>query len=337
MKTSAEDDVASLRQLFSAERESSFADFTDVYCIDDAEEVLSRFARARRGDPEAALAFLKEDYAWRRSEEAAVLRSTPPADVLEQDPSFLAEYYRRRCVGLDSSGRLTFYQAYAHCVVKKIKTVVPLEKVVRYHLWEQERATAMLDVLKSRGQGDGTMAVILDIEGMTIGKHVNKDFIWLLKTIAELDRNHYPERMGVTYLINCPTAFGIVWRMVLPFIDPETKDKIKIVTARCDWREEVRAALGDAVVERVDGAVDADSDHAQPPAAVARALSAAVVGCDLEDSAGAATDAGRPVSPPIDFDALAPLEVADEDKLDVECSRSTTPSNGCGDDVAALE
>jgi hypothetical protein len=205
MTTGDADDLARLRQLFSAERES-FAEFTDVYCVDAADDVLARFTRARRGDPHAALQFLKEDYAWRKAEDAASLRSTPPADVLGQPPEVLAEYYRRRCVGLDCQGRLTFYQAYACCVVKKLKTVVPLENVVKYHAWEQERATAMLDALRSRNRGDGAMAVILDVAGMTIGKHINKDFIWLVKAIAAHDQAHYPERMGVTFIINAPGA-----------------------------------------------------------------------------------------------------------------------------------
>ena len=174
------DDIARLRTLFAAEREASFANFAAVYCVDAADDVLARFARARRGDPEAALAFLREDYEWRKAEDAAALRSTPASEVLGQDPAVLAEYYRRRCVGLDCQGRLTFYQAYACCVIKKLKSVVPLERVVEYHAWEQERATAMLDALRSRNRGDGTMAVILDVAGMTIGKHINKDFIWFV-------------------------------------------------------------------------------------------------------------------------------------------------------------
>ena len=90
------DDIARLRTLFAAEREATFADFGAVYCVDDPDDVLARFARARRGDPDAALAFLREDYEWRKAEDAASLRSTPPEAVLGHDPAVLAEYYRTR-------------------------------------------------------------------------------------------------------------------------------------------------------------------------------------------------------------------------------------------------
>lgn len=309
MKTSDDlsDDLAQLRSLFAAERDATFADFAHVYCVADEDDVLARFAGARRGDPDAALAFLKEDYAWRQSEDAAALRSTPAADVLERDPAILAEYYRRRCVGLDNQGRLTFYQAYASCVVKKLKTVVPLEHVVRYHLWEQERACAMLDHLKSNGRGDGTMAIILDVQGMTIGKHINKDFIWLVKAIAAKDQAHYPERMGVTFIVNAPGVFGLVWRTIRPFLDAATRDKIHIVTARRDWRAEVRLALGDAVVDRVEGGGDVDGDFSRPPLVVAASLGSAVVGRDSNGSAASApTERSVSVeSTPSDDDAQA--------------------------------
>ena len=56
--------------------------------------------------------------------------------------------------------------------------------------------------------------------------------------------------MGVTFIINAPGVFGLVWRTVRPFIDPATRDKIRIVTARADWRAEVRAALLRALAAR---------------------------------------------------------------------------------------
>ena len=115
--------------------------------------------------------------------------------------------------------------------------------------------------------------------------------------------------MGVTFIVNAPSVFGLVWRTVRPFIDPATRDKIRIVTARADWRAEVRAALGDDVVVRVEGDVDVDEDHARPPTAVAASLCAAVVGRDSEDSSRRLTVVEEPTrTVSVEVDAPPPLE-----------------------------
>ena len=77
----------------------------------------------------------------------------------------------------------------------------------------------------------------------------------------------------------------------------------------------MRAALGEDVVERVEGGVDVDGDHARAPAAVAASLCAAVVGRDSDESAGAATTPARPVSPPPVEGALAPAASIEVDAL----------------------
>ena len=167
MKRPTSQNFVRLRALFAAERAHAiiFADFTDVYCVDAADDVqrsqsILRFARARRGEPGghiAPLQFLKEDYAarssWRTSTTSPRLRTTPPAAVLGQDPAVLAEYYRRRCVGLDCKGRLTFYQAYACCVVKKLKTVVSSSRTWSSTTPGSRNEHAMLDAAVTRIDG----------------------------------------------------------------------------------------------------------------------------------------------------------------------------------------
>ena len=63
-----------------------------------------------------------------------------------------------------------------------LPVLLPLVKAIEFatELEGQPTAAAMLDALRSRNRGDGTMAVILDVAGMTIGRHINKDFIWFV-------------------------------------------------------------------------------------------------------------------------------------------------------------
>ena len=39
-------------------------------------------------------------------------------------------------------------------------------------------------------------------------------------------------RLGVLYMYEAPTIFWALWKAVSPFIDPDTKQKVRFVTAK---------------------------------------------------------------------------------------------------------
>jgi len=41
-------------------------------------------------------------------------------------------------------------------------------------------------------------------------------------------QDHYPERMGVALLVNIPFFISIFLKIVRPFVDPATREKIKL-------------------------------------------------------------------------------------------------------------
>ena len=51
-----------------------------------------------------------------------------------------------------------------------------------------------------------------------------------LQAVFEVLQQHYPERLGELWFLNAPFIFWGLWRVVSPFIQPATKDKIKFVT-----------------------------------------------------------------------------------------------------------
>ena len=51
----------------------------------------------------------------------------------------------------------------------------------------------------------------------------------VIKMLVHLLQDHYPERLGVVYVVNMPWAFRAAWRIILPLLDERTKSKIVVL------------------------------------------------------------------------------------------------------------
>jgi len=108
------------------------------------------------------------------------------------------------------------------------------------------------------------MVAIIDIKGMRL-KQITKDFLFLMKNMAGVDQSHYPERMGATYIINCPSMFSIVWRGIAPWINKDTAAKIKILASEKEWRPVLENDIGlDQVSPRTPERYDLCERHRSP-------------------------------------------------------------------------
>lgn len=96
-----------------------------------------------------------------------------------------------------------------------------------------------------RGQIIETMTVVIDINGMRMGQ-VTSNFIAVLKDLANVDSQQYPETLGRLFIINTPSAFSFVWRMFKPFLDPNVAAKISIHASRKDWEPVLDNFIGKA-------------------------------------------------------------------------------------------
>ena len=93
---------------------------------------------------------------------------------------------------------------------------------------------------------------------MTITRHATRDFTALVKEVARLDQDHFPERMGVCFILNAPGAFGLVWRIVRPWLDGATIRRIHVLGPKDDWRKVVATKCGREVLRNLDEGVDLD-------------------------------------------------------------------------------
>lgn len=51
----------------------------------------------------------------------------------------------------------------------------------------------------------------------------------LFRLITAMDSDNYPETCHAIYIVNGGIAFGAIWRIVSPFVDKGTRDKVHVV------------------------------------------------------------------------------------------------------------
>ena len=49
-----------------------------------------------------------------------------------------------------------------------------------------------------------------------------------LLQVLSIFQDHYPERLGMNFLVNLPFVATVFIKMIMPFIDPATREKLKI-------------------------------------------------------------------------------------------------------------
>ena len=60
-------------------------------------------------------------------------------------------------------------------------------------------------------------------------KHYYTPGFNVVKRILDIDQNHYPEGLKKFFIINTPTIFKIIWKVVKPMLDARTLEKIFIL------------------------------------------------------------------------------------------------------------
>jgi CRAL/TRIO domain len=101
-----------------------------------------------------------------------------------------------------------------------------------------------LDQSHKTGSIIETVTVIIDIKDMRLGQ-VTRDFLHILRLIGQMDASQYPEILGKAFIINAPSAFPMVWKLIKMWLDPIVAQKISILGGPNDWRPKVFDFIGE--------------------------------------------------------------------------------------------
>ncbi|PRW60436.1 random slug 5-like isoform A [Chlorella sorokiniana] len=90
---------------------------------------------------------------------------------------------------------------------------------------------------------DGKIVAIFDLAGLQVK---NLDATGLRAAFHML-AEHFPERIATVWMLDAPAIFGGLWKVVSPFIDSNTRKKIRFVSGRAG-QEALLEALGPEIL-----------------------------------------------------------------------------------------
>lgn len=227
-----------MRELFKAEKADA------RFPLDDA--CLLRYLRARDFDVDRASAMLRATLAWRAENRVGEISTDPEMMASVRSQNATGKTYAR---GFDSRGRACLYMK------PRLENAAGDHDGQILHLtYNMERAVAML---RERGHGVEKLCMLIDFKGYSV---LNAPPMKTSMATLNILQNHYPERLGAAYLLNPPWIFSSFFRMISPFIDPVTRDKICFVTGK----EAQRRALLLRNFDEEELEVDAGGRNAVP-------------------------------------------------------------------------
>lgn len=202
--------VADLRNLLADENllsSTSLSTWADDAC-------LKRYLRARNGSTTAAAALLRATVTWRNSRGMPWLpaRESPVWAVLRKEAETGKMFVLPRP---SRDGRAVIVMR------PGLENTSDAAGQMTYLAYTLERAAAVA----KEGNGDGKFIIICDYAAGNFTLRNSPSLSTTKATLAML-QDHYPERLGKSLLFDAPSFFYATFRVVKPFIDPVTAEKI---------------------------------------------------------------------------------------------------------------
>ncbi|XP_020605467.1 SEC14-like protein 1 isoform X2 [Orbicella faveolata] len=183
---------------------------------------LLRFLRARDFNLDKVYEMLCESLAWRRHHNIDNIRE------IWHPPGPLLNYYCGGWHNTDKEGRPLYILRLGSMDVKGLLKAVGEDGFLKHVVSINEEGLKMTEELtKKTGHPISSWTCLCDLEGLSM-RHLWRPGIKALLKVIEVVECNYPETMGRLLIVRAPRIFGVLWTLVSPFIDENTRNKFLI-------------------------------------------------------------------------------------------------------------
>jgi len=99
------------------------------------------------------------------------------------------------------------------------------EVKVKYLVYLMEKTTKSIDPLT------GAEKIIWLIDFNNYSSMGGLGMAKISKEVVDILQDHYPERLGAAFIINAPYLFEVFFKMISPFLNDVTKEKVNLLKA----------------------------------------------------------------------------------------------------------
>ncbi|NXG55809.1 S14L1 protein, partial [Hemiprocne comata] len=186
------------------------------------DEHILRFLRARDFNIDKAREMLCQSLSWRKQYQVdCILQSWRP-------PALLDEYYTGGWHYQDKDGRPLYILRLGQMDTKGLVKALGEESLLRHVLSineeGQKRCEENTNVF---GRPITSWTCLVDLEGLNM-RHLWRPGVKALLRIIEVVEDNYPETLGRLLIVRAPRVFPVLWTLVSPFINENTRQKFLI-------------------------------------------------------------------------------------------------------------
>ncbi|XP_024027668.1 phosphatidylinositol transfer protein 3 [Morus notabilis] len=181
----------------------TLSDKFSIYCSDTT---IQRYLMARNWHVKKATKMLKESLKWSSENKPEEIRWEEVAQEAETGKIYRSNY-------TDKHGRTVLVMR------PSFENSKSTQGKIRYLCYCMENAVLNMQ------QGQEQMVWLIDFQGYKLS-HVSVN---VTRETAHVLQDRYPERLGLAILYNPPKFFESFWKIVKPFLDQKTRDKVKFV------------------------------------------------------------------------------------------------------------
>jgi len=173
------------------------------------DECLLRYLRARDYKLDRSFAMIKETLKWRKEYGVVELMMGDLTSIKKESES--GKMYVN---GFDKKGRPILYMK------PRYQNTKGADDQIRHLVYTLERCASVMP------PGVEKLVLVIDFKGFSMRN--SPSFAQQKQTLTIL-QDHYPERLGLALAYDAPSLFWGVYKVIKPFIDPVTAEKIQFV------------------------------------------------------------------------------------------------------------